>query len=184
MPKRLENVRGRLIEIARDLLLNEGYDRLTLREAASRCHIAVGTIYNYFPSREMLIAEVLLGDWLETMEAMKLKALQSENVLDSLECLYEGIHGFSCRYQPTWSNYKSLTCSVEFLNSQHTRLVHQVEETIRQILEIRLKEEYEKPESKDYYQELPHFLAQTILSGAVSGEPFTKKKKIYERLLV
>lgn len=33
----------------------------TIREVATDCHTAVGTVYNYFPSKEALLATALQG---------------------------------------------------------------------------------------------------------------------------
>jgi AcrR family transcriptional regulator len=55
--------RGRILEAARNLFLEKGFDPATTREIASAAKIAAGTLFNYFPSKEALgmtiIAEAL-----------------------------------------------------------------------------------------------------------------------------
>ena len=63
MPKIIENIRQNLLEEARRQVLQEGYSALTVRSVAAACGISVGTVYNYFPSKDMLIASFMLEDW-------------------------------------------------------------------------------------------------------------------------
>ena len=61
MPKIIDNVRERAIAEARRLMLEESYENLTIRRVAAGLGVAVGTLYNYFPSKDFLIAGVMLG---------------------------------------------------------------------------------------------------------------------------
>ena len=49
------------------ILLEEGYGALTMRAVAARCGIAVGTVYNYFPAKDMMVGNVILAGWLATL---------------------------------------------------------------------------------------------------------------------
>jgi AcrR family transcriptional regulator len=57
--KKAEVRYGEIIETARDLFLVKGYDRTTMRDVMARLHIAKGTIYHYFRSKEELLDAVL-----------------------------------------------------------------------------------------------------------------------------
>ena len=63
MPKKIENLKDMILQDARIILKKQGYEQLAIRKVANDCHIAVGTVYNYFPSKEMLAAYVMLEDW-------------------------------------------------------------------------------------------------------------------------
>ena len=56
MPKILENIREKAVAEAREELLGEGYRAMTIRRVAEQLGIGVGTLYNYFPSKEYLAA--------------------------------------------------------------------------------------------------------------------------------
>ena len=71
MPKILENVRDEILEKARKILMEEGAEQLTMRHVADACGIAPGTIYNYFDSKEKLLAVVLFDDWREKYEGIE-----------------------------------------------------------------------------------------------------------------
>jgi len=46
--------RRRLLEAAQGLFSDVGFGRATTREVARRAHVAAGTLFNYFPSKEAL----------------------------------------------------------------------------------------------------------------------------------
>ena len=73
MPKIIENLREILLAASRTLLLEEGYRALTMRQVAGLCHVAVGTVYNYFPSKDMLAAHILLEDWNDLLRSLQKK---------------------------------------------------------------------------------------------------------------
>ena len=62
MPKIIENIKEQIIEEAKRQLFENGYAKTTIRSVAKACGIGVGTIYNYFPSKEMLISAFMLDD--------------------------------------------------------------------------------------------------------------------------
>ena len=78
MPKKIAELREKMIAYARQALLQEGTSALTVRSTASACGVAVGTVYNYFPSKEGLIEAVILADW-EVMLAGLRKQLKRDN---------------------------------------------------------------------------------------------------------
>ena len=71
MPKIIENVRGMLIEEAQTQITANGYDNVTIRSIAKGCGLGLGTFYNYFKSKEMLIATFLNEDWQKRMSVIK-----------------------------------------------------------------------------------------------------------------
>ena len=56
MPKIIENVREMLLHEARRQAEAYGYSSVTVRSVAKECGIGTGTVYNYFPSKDMLSA--------------------------------------------------------------------------------------------------------------------------------
>src|SRR5881392_2968914 len=52
--------RDRVIEAALQLAAEGGYDAVQMRDVASRAHVALGTIYRYFASKDHLLAATLV----------------------------------------------------------------------------------------------------------------------------
>ena len=64
MPKIIENIREALLVEAKRQIAERGYQNTTIRSVAKECGVAVGTVYNYFKSKDMLIASFILEDWI------------------------------------------------------------------------------------------------------------------------
>lgn len=63
MPKIIEDPTEIILEEARKILFAEGYEGLNMRIIAKNCGIATGTIYNYFPKKDDLIAQMMMAHW-------------------------------------------------------------------------------------------------------------------------
>ncbi len=55
-----QETRRRLLEAARGLFAEQGFDPATTREVAKRANVANGTLFNYFASKEALGAALIL----------------------------------------------------------------------------------------------------------------------------
>ena len=71
MPKIITNVREQLLTEAKRQIVETGYASTTIRSVASACNLGVGTVYNYFKSKDMLIASFMVDDWQECLAKMK-----------------------------------------------------------------------------------------------------------------
>lgn len=173
MPKRLEDVKKRLLEDARSIILMDGMEKLTLRRIANDCGIAVGTIYNYFQSREMMIAEVLLGDWLQSLSGMTRGISEAENVMGGLEAIFAELSRFVATYSPFWSNYPLDSEAVASYSKRHRMLIEQLESMVVSLFD-RFKVEYDV--------HTPHYIGIVLLSTAVSLHPFSELAPFLSKL--
>ncbi len=98
MPKIIENVRTRLLEEARNMLLEFNYHELNMRTIAKRCNIGIGTFYNYFPNKEAIIGEIFRTDWLLVSHVTA--AAESNGLCFKENChlIYDAIHTFIKKY--------------------------------------------------------------------------------------
>jgi AcrR family transcriptional regulator len=60
MTPRQRDRRDRLIEAALHLLETDDYERIQVKDVADQAGVSLGTLYNYFSSKERLFAEVLV----------------------------------------------------------------------------------------------------------------------------
>ena len=60
--------RERILASAQELLREREYDRIQVREVAEHAGVALGTLYRYFPSKDLLYAHALVA-WSEGFEA-------------------------------------------------------------------------------------------------------------------
>ena len=71
MPKIIANLRERILAEARRQIEEQGYGATTIRSIASACGVGTGTVYNYFESKDMLIASFMVDDWMRCLDRMK-----------------------------------------------------------------------------------------------------------------
>jgi len=95
MPKIIENLEAKLIEEARKQIKESGYGAVTIRSIAKACGVGIGTVYNYFPSKDSLLATYLLADWntcITTIQDISNRSTSSEPVI---YCIYSKLKEFS-----------------------------------------------------------------------------------------
>ncbi len=58
-----EELRQKILDTARELFVEHGYEGVTLRKIAEAIEYAPGTIYSYFADKEALIRALCVEDW-------------------------------------------------------------------------------------------------------------------------
>ena len=94
MPKIIENVRGMLLEEAQKQITSNGYESVTIRSIARECGLGLGTFYNYFKSKDMLIATLLLEDWKRRMKKIKEEHENESDPMVLVRALYDEVSDF------------------------------------------------------------------------------------------
>ena len=96
MPKIIENVREQLLSEAKKQIAELGYSKTTIRSVAKACGLGTGTVYNYFPSKDMLIATVMAEDWKLCLKQLEERAFdESERIVHGIyDCLCDLIHKY------------------------------------------------------------------------------------------
>lgn len=70
MPKVIKNVEEKLIFAAEELFIQGDYDTVNMRKIAKHAGVASGTVYNYFPNKEVLYQTVLMKSWNITLREL------------------------------------------------------------------------------------------------------------------
>lgn len=165
MPKKIENARELLLKEAKRLLAQEGYEKLTMRSVVNACGLGVGTAYNYFSSKDMLVASVMLEDWRRCLERMQ----ESELIgMERLSFVYVTLEEFLIAYQALFSEQGAKA-------SYNSASVHFHGELRAQLAEVIL------PVCKEEF--LSEFLAESILRWIVEKVPFETLQPIFHKLI-
>ncbi|WP_224388447.1 TetR/AcrR family transcriptional regulator [Pseudonocardia sp. ICBG1293] len=53
--------RQRMIDVAVELFLNQGYDDTTMEQIAERAEVGTTTLYRYFPTKDLLLLDRIVG---------------------------------------------------------------------------------------------------------------------------
>lgn len=171
MPKRIDNPEVSLLSAAKSLLLEEGYASLTIRQVASLCGVAVGTVYNYFPSKDVLVARILLEDWNTALRSLREPLSSVQNPLEGIEQVFAALRAFARRYDPVWAEYAGNPP----LRHWHGELIRQISHCLAPLLQRF---------SLSDNPLLGEFLSQALLSWAMEPEvSFEALSPFFQRLL-
>ncbi len=132
MAKIIENLYVDIQTVGKKILLEDGYNQMTLRLVASKCNIATGTIYNYFKSKDELVATIMFKDWKELLEKTSPKVAKAKKAIDGLELIFDMIKDYTAIYQKAWIDYGG---SLVGMKDRHSILIKQLSELINTLFE-------------------------------------------------
>ena len=174
MPKIIDNLRNRILDSAERHLSEKGYHGLTIREIADECGIASGTVYNYFNSKEMLVATIIGNSWIETLDKTDTAICDKGTVREGLLCIFDGLESFCLLYMNLWKDYGK-TGSENVLNPQrHSWLVDALSQRVANVLE-------ETGYESEY--KICQLIAEIMLSFATQGKQFRDYEAELERII-
>jgi len=102
MPKNLNNVKEDILLVTRELLKETGYSDLNIRKIAAQCGVATGTVYNYYTSKNQIIAEILLNEWNLMLRRIDQNTKSSPMVIDKLEIMFNELNNFMINVHGAW----------------------------------------------------------------------------------
>lgn len=107
MPKIIKDAKETIVREARALLATCGATKLNMRALAESAGVAAGTLYNYFPSKEDLIAEVVREDWYTMLEAIDPKLHAVHTATLGLERIFNAIVEYTKIHRELWANIRT-----------------------------------------------------------------------------
>lgn len=57
--------REAILAAGKEIMIESGVERLSIRDVAQKCGISVGSVYNYFPSKSDLVVSTIESVWIE-----------------------------------------------------------------------------------------------------------------------
>lgn len=175
MPKQIENLQERILDTAKCELLELDYSGFTIRSVAKKCGIAVGTIYNYYTSKDILAASVMLKDWNEALSAMRQGSSTSETITEGLRVIYKEIDQFSSLYRGVWSQFSLTGKFAAEYSKRHELLLNQLTDIIHSLLM-----RFHIAEDKF----LENFVAENLLLAAMKQSEFQPLAAIFDRIFI
>ena len=163
MPKIIENVREMLIDEAKRQLEENGYSAVTVRSIAGACGLGTGTFYNYFRSKDILIATVMLEDWNTCIDAVAACA-QSEPSPDSLlRCIYDELCGYTDRHAALFADPQAKKVFSGEISRYHGQLRAQLALQLEKLCAAK------KCENASF---LAEFIAEAMLTWTLAGRSY------------
>lgn len=159
MPKIIENLREDILKEAKRQLEENGYAKTTVRSVASALNIGVGTLYNYFKSKDLLISAFMLDDWHYCTS--KMNALDPEDTNAFFRGMLLALGEFVDKYRFLFNDQDASRALSAVFNERHVQL----RQLLVRIIEPACKSKMESFKEKTF---LPEYLAESILYFSMS----------------
>ena len=172
MPKIIENLEANLIEEARKQISEQGYAATTIRSVARGCGVGVGTVYNYFPSKEMLVATFVFEEWKGYLHVMS--KLPHGDPKQFFKGIYDALTDFAKSNEKLFSDVEAAKLVSAGLSARHKLLRRQIAEIIVPFCESNRLEQA---------QFAAEFLSETILCWAMEKENFETVYPFLEKII-
>lgn len=157
MPKIIENLEARLIAEAKKQLQEAGYSMLTIRSVAKGCGVGVGTVYNYFPSKDALLATFMLESWNVCVEKIQSTSKESVEPRPVARCVYDQLLWFSDEHRVIFCDEAAAAAFAGSFGYYHKLLRAQLAAPMRKFC------------NSDFAAE---FVAEALLVWTMSGKEF------------
>ena len=167
MPKIIENPESRLIEEAKKQIEESGYGAMTIRSVAKACGVGVGTVYNYFSSKEELVATHLLEDWKQCITAIRAVSTYSDFPRPVALCIYDKLISFAQRHLAIFRDEAAAASFAGSFGKYHGMLRAQLSQPLRKFC------------SSDFAAD---FLAEALLTWTMAGKTFDEIYGMMEKL--
>ena len=174
MPKIIEDLKARILKEAKRQVFENGYANMTLRSVAKGCHIAVGTIYNYYLSKELLVATFILEDWLPIESDLRSKCENCDNIVTACHYIYDGLLQLGAEYESLFTQNAAIKTASVVFPQEHRKLRKQLAE----ILGVSCR----RQNTQDL-NFLPEFLAESLLAWSSEKRDFADLEMILSSLI-
>ena len=163
MPKIIENIREKLLEEAKRQVSESGYSAMTIRSVATACGVGTGTVYNYFPSKDMLVASFMLEDWMLCMQAIEQGMTEAEEAKTALYCMHQELLTYKDKYTNLFQDENAEASYMASSTNRHHLLCAQLAEPLKT---------WTRRQDKVDASFLADFIAENMLTLTMAGKDF------------
>lgn len=168
MPKIIENLEAQLIAEARKQVEEAGYSAMTIRSVAKACGVGVGTVYNYFPSKDAMVAAYMLADWRQCIAVIDKASVDHDDAVPVVRCIYDQLKCYAEKNSALFHDKAAEAGFAGSFGKYHGTLRAQLAEPLRKFCR------------DDFTAE---FIAESLLTWTLSGESFERLCAVVEKIL-
>lgn len=169
MPKIIENLETRLVAESRRQIEQSGYSAVTIRSIAKGCGVGVGTVYNYFPSKDALIASYMAEDWKQCILAIQAVSESSPEPEPVVRCIYDQLILFARQQKSVIEDKSAASAFAGSFNRYHSMLRGQLAQPLRKFC------------GSDFSAD---FIAEGLLTWTMAGKAFEEIYGIIRKLFL
>ena len=166
MPKIIENVREQLLAEAKKQIFDRGYAATTVRSVAGALGLAVGTVYNYFESKEMLVGSFVYEDWKKHLAYMQ--SIPSDDPYVLTSGIYQSLRSFEEENAKLFSDTDAAKRISVSSSDRHKILRGQISALVRSVCKTDIEAD---------------FIAEALISWSVEGTDFDTLYPILEKII-
>ena len=167
MPKIIDDLPRKLMDEARRQISQSGYGAMTIRSVAMGCGVGVGTVYNYYPSKDALVASFLLIDWKECLHTIRTVSEAAAEPAPVLRSVYDSLRLFLNRHSAIFQDAAAAAGFSGSFGNYHGLLRSQLAEPLKRFCPDPFTAE---------------FIAEAMLVWTVNGTPFEELNGILTKL--
>ena len=179
MPKTLPNIKAEILAATRQLVIERGYNKVSIRDIAGECGIATGTFYNYFRSKQAVISALLADDWARMQRFVQSHTESDLPVIRQLEDIFNDLKKMMFSVHQLWAqgfpdDFESETMNKTAQIKKQLRIDYA--ETVRRIIHG-----HTDPDKEAF---IADFLARMFFSYAYeSGSSFDDIRFVLEKVI-
>lgn len=91
-----------ILEKTMEIAIREGVDAVSIRKLAVACNIAIGSVYNYYPNKDAVIAAVAEQFWDRILNDQEKLYQKGMPFTTFLEQYYSFLYGRLAQYDKSW----------------------------------------------------------------------------------
>ena len=129
-----------IMQVCRNIVSQKGLQSLNMRSVADECHIALGTLYNYYSDKNDLLLATIESVWHDTFHAnqcCKKTASFPEYVNNIFNCIQKGTQTY-----PNFFTAHSISIAKSQRGEAKSIMEHYFEHIKERMLEVLHKDQY------------------------------------------
>lgn len=96
-----------ILDICKNIVVKKGLQAVSMRAVAKECNVAVGSIYNYYDSKEDLIISTIQSIWTEIISDIDFN-YETTDFIEYISKLFNQIH-YGCKKYPNFFTIHALS---------------------------------------------------------------------------
>lgn len=167
MPKIYDDLRNTIVSEAKQLIVTKGYKKLNMREVASLSGVAVGTIYNYFPTKDALISELMYEYWREFIGSIQRVQESEADIFEKFRNIYGLLESSIDMFKDNWIRAEGVQ---KAMTQEHYQQKQGIMDLFISIIEAEIHKNSPQSHGAMEERELAGFIVHNFMMVAQSQE--------------